>query len=71
MHPVFHAHLFFRDVFALTGGGFANQRLLFRVQRAGLFGVTVDSRRVAIRTDQRGERLHQVPHRTVHASLVR
>ena len=58
------------EIFILTFGIFANQRFLFRIQRPGLFHVAVDRRRVAVRTDQRRQRLHQVPRRTIDASFI-
>ena len=57
---------------ARRGGAAASAIIAFsaRGERARLVGEAVDGRIVAVGGDQRGERLHQVPRRAVHARLV-
>ncbi len=70
VHPMFHAELFLGHSLALPPRRFPDHGFLSRAQRARLLCVIIDSRRVAVRTNQRRQRLHQTPRRTVHARFI-
>ena len=64
------SHLFFRNAFIETAGGAHNHGLFFCRNRARLLGKTFDSRIVSVGRYQRGERLNQMPCRTIEPRLV-
>src|SRR5512138_1008803 len=69
MHPMLNAQLLLDRIFTAAGGGLLNHLHLCGCKRLDLVKEAGHGRRMSIGLDQRIERLHQMPRRTVHLCL--
>ena len=69
MHPLLGSELLLDGRFVAAGGGILHHLHLRRSEWLGFVEEAGDNRRVAIWTDQRVERLHEVPRGAVDLGL--